>query len=115
MVTRGAVCWYDFGAPDGSTPGKRRPVVVIQSDAYNHSALATTMVVPLTSQVRYAEFEDNVFIPASASTLPKDCVALPFQLMTVNKQALEHPVGRIPESVIRQVENGIVAVLGIWR
>jgi len=114
-IERGAVCWYDFGAPDGSTPGKRRPVIVVQSNDYNKSDLATTIVVPLTSEIRYAEFEDNVFVPALASALPKDSVELPFQVMTVNKAALGFPVGRVPESVIRQIEDGLLAVLGIVR
>ena len=112
-IGRGSVCWYDFGAPFGSTPGKRRPVIVVQSDAYNRSALSTTIVVPLTSQTRYAEFEDNVYVPAAASGLPKDSVALPFQVMTVDKATLGYPVGRVPDSVMRQIDSGLREVLGL--
>jgi mRNA interferase MazF len=112
-IERGCVCWYDFGPADGSIPAKRRPVVVIQSDAYNRSDLRTTIVIPLTSQLRYARFDDNVFVPAVESGLPSDSVALAFQVTTVNKSALSVPVARLSQSLVRQIERGIQAVLGM--
>lgn len=112
---RGAVCWYDFGVPVGSEPGKRRPVVIVQSDAYNASALNTTVVVPLTSNLRYAEYADNVVIPSSASGLQKDSVALVFQPTTVNTGELEFPVAQLPTALIDKVADGISTVLGLSR
>ncbi|HLF11480.1 MAG TPA: type II toxin-antitoxin system PemK/MazF family toxin [Gammaproteobacteria bacterium] len=33
--------WADLGEPDGSEPRYRRPVVIVQSDAFNRSRLRT--------------------------------------------------------------------------
>jgi mRNA-degrading endonuclease toxin of MazEF toxin-antitoxin module len=43
------VCWYDFGAPHGSKAAKRRPAVVVQSDACNACRPNTTLVVRVMS------------------------------------------------------------------
>ena len=34
-MIRGDIWWADFGIPFGSEPGFRRPVLIIQSDAFN--------------------------------------------------------------------------------
>ncbi|MCL1799992.1 MAG: type II toxin-antitoxin system PemK/MazF family toxin [Promicromonosporaceae bacterium] len=112
-ISRGDVCWYDYGEPIGSLPAKRRPTVVVQSDDYNRSELATTIVVPLTSATAYAAYGDNVFVPAIASGLEKDSVALPFQATVVNKVQLEYPVGRIPSTLMRHLASGLAAVFAI--
>jgi mRNA interferase MazF len=52
VVSQGDVCWADFGEPLGSRPAFVRPVVVVQSDAFNLSGIATVVVVPLTSNLR---------------------------------------------------------------
>lgn len=43
MIRRSSVCWADLGDPHGSRPRKRRPVLVIQADAFNASRLATVV------------------------------------------------------------------------
>jgi mRNA interferase MazF len=115
QLRRGDVCWYDFGAPVGSESAKRRPALVVQSDDYNDSNLDTTIVVPLTSRLDRAQFPDNVFIPAVASSLDKDSVALTFQVAVVNRTRLDYPIGRLPTSVLFQVDDALCSVLGIAR
>ena len=112
-IQRGSVCWYDFGKPTGSEPAKRRPALVVQSNAYNCSGLNTTIVIPLTSKLEYAEYSDNVFISAASSGLDKDSVALTFQIITVNKSRLEYPVGQVSKSMVSKIESGLVSVLGL--
>ncbi|MCL1899439.1 MAG: type II toxin-antitoxin system PemK/MazF family toxin [Promicromonosporaceae bacterium] len=85
-LLRGHVCRYNFGAAAGSLPNKIGPVVVMQGNQYNRSELRTTLVTPLTSELGRATFANNVFVPAAESGLPKDSVALPYQMTAVNKQ-----------------------------
>ena len=75
MIQRGEVWWADLGEPRGSEPGYRRPVLVVQNDAFNRSRLQTTLVVGLTSNLCLVEAPGNVLVPAKASGLPKDSVA----------------------------------------
>lgn len=75
VVSQGDVFWADFGEPIGSQPGLVRPVVVVQSDAFNLSEIATVVVVPLTSNLGVGRFPGNVSLSAKATGLPKESVA----------------------------------------
>jgi mRNA interferase MazF len=55
VIQRGEVWWADLGEPRASELGYRRPVLVVQNDAFNRSRLQTTLVVSLTSNLRLVE------------------------------------------------------------
>ncbi|GAA4371632.1 type II toxin-antitoxin system PemK/MazF family toxin [Agromyces bauzanensis] len=114
MVSRGQVRWVDLGQPIGSEPGFRRPVVVIQGDAFNRSRLQTVIVVVLTSNTALAQMPGNVFLPASATGLPKDGVVNVTALATVDRHRLEDEVvGGIPEYLMRDIDAGLREVLDV--
>jgi mRNA interferase MazF len=48
VIERGGIYWADLGAPVGSRPAKRRPVLVISAATYNRSRLATVLAVVIT-------------------------------------------------------------------
>lgn len=110
---RGDVCWADLGEPRGSTPAKRRPVLVIQADPYNASRLNTTLVAIVTSNTALAAMPGSVFLPAAASGLPKDSVLNVTALATLDKADLDPPVGRLPISLMTQIDRGLRRVLGL--
>ena len=110
---RGEVCWADLGEPKGSTPAKRRPVLVIQADPYNTSKLSTTLVAVITSNTALAAMPGNVFLPSVASGLPKDSVLNVTALVTLDKADLDPPVGRLPGSLMAEIDRGLRRVLGL--
>ena len=67
VIERGEVWWADLGEPDGSEPGYRRPVVIMQSDAFNRSRLRTVIAVVLTTRLRLLEAPGNVLVFSMAS------------------------------------------------
>ena len=113
MTKRGDVCWADLGEPHGSKPAKRRPVLVIQADPYNDSRLSTTLAAVITSNTGLATMPGNVFVPAIASGLPRDSVVNVTTLITVDKTDLEPAVGRLPASLLHEVDRGLRRVLGL--
>ena len=110
---RGDVCWADLGEPRGSRPAKRRPVLVIQADPYNDSKLSTTLVAVITSNTGLAAMPGNIFLPAVASGLPKDSVLNSTALVTIDKADLDPPVGRLPTSLMTEIDRGLRRVLGL--
>jgi mRNA interferase MazF len=110
---RGDVCWADLGEPRGSKPAKRRPVLVIQADAYNASKLSTTLVAVIISNTALAAMPGNVFLPAVASGLPKDSVLNATAIVTVDKADLDPPVSRLPASLMTEVDRGLRRVLNL--
>jgi mRNA interferase MazF len=113
VVERGQVCWADLGEPAGSEPGFRRPVLVVQSDAFNRSRLRTVLAVVLTSNVRLIDAPGNVLIPAKAAGLPKDSVANVSQIITVDRDFLSEPAGRVRGQLLKDVDHGLRLVLGL--
>jgi mRNA interferase MazF len=112
VIAQGEVWWADLGRPEGSEPGFRRPVVVVQGDAFNHSRLATVVCVTLTSNLRWAEAPGNVRLSARVTGLPKDSVANVSQLVTLDREALTELVGALPAKKLELVLVGIDIVLG---
>jgi mRNA interferase MazF len=112
-MRRSEIYWADLGTVSGSRPAKRRPVLVVQSDPYNTSRLATVLVAVITSNTALATMPGNVFLPASASGLPRDSVVNVTALVTLNKTDLTDWVGQIPPGLIRDVDRGLRSVLAL--
>lgn len=113
MIERGGVYWADLGPAAGSRPAKRRPVLIIQSDGYNESRLATVLVAVITSNTALSVMPGNVFLPSSASGLLRDSVVNVTALATINKAELEELSGHIPEALLDQVDSGLRRVLNL--
>ena len=105
--------WADLSAPQGSEPGFRRPVLVIQSDAFSASRLPTVLAVILTARTGLAEAPGNVLLPKESTGLPKDSVANITQIVTVDEDRLDHLAGQIPPRFMAQVDNGLRLVLDL--
>jgi mRNA interferase MazF len=112
VVSRGDIVWASFSDPIGSEPGFRRPVVVVQGDAFNASRLGTVVVVPLTSNLRWAAAPGNVQFAAERTGLPKDSVANVSQIVAVDRSILSDRAGHLGEDDIALIFSGIDLVLG---
>jgi mRNA interferase MazF len=112
-MRRSEIYWADLGTATGSRPAKRRPVLVIQSNPYNDSRLATVLVTVITSNTALATMPGNVFLPASASGLPRDSVVNVTALVTLNKTDLTDWVGQLPPSLMHDVDRGLRGALAL--
>ena len=112
VIAQGDVCWADLPDPVGSGPGFRRPVLVVQGDAFNRSHLATVVCVPLTSNLRWAEAPGNVLMAARGTGLPRDSVANVSQIVTLDRDILTERVGRVSTKQLELVFAGLDLVMG---
>ncbi|TFD62301.1 type II toxin-antitoxin system PemK/MazF family toxin [Cryobacterium sp. Hh7] len=114
MTARGDVVWVDFGSSRGSEPAKVRPAVVVQEDWLLATNIATVQVVPLTSNTGLEAFPGNVLIPAEASGLEKDSVAIVSQVGPVSREFLDpYPAGHVPAYLLAEIGAGIRLALGL--
>jgi mRNA interferase MazF len=113
VVERGQVWWADLDEPGGSEPGFRRPVLIVQSDAFNRSRIRTVIAVVLTANLRLVDAPGNVLVPAKAAGLPKDSVANVSQVVTIDKDFLTESAGRIKGRLLSDVDSGLRLVLGL--
>jgi mRNA interferase MazF len=113
VIARGEVYWADLGAPAGSAPARRRPVLVAQHDRFNRSAIRTVIVAAITSNTQVAEHPGNVFLPAVASGLPKDSAVNVSQVATIDKEQLGDRVSSLPSYLMDEVDAGLRLVQGL--
>jgi mRNA interferase MazF len=113
VIQRGEIWWADLPEPTGSEPGYRRPVVVIQSDDFNRSRIATTTVVAITSNLNLAQMPGNVLLLKKATGLTKDSVANVSQIFTIDKNFLTEKIGKLPGYLLEQVEDGLRLAMGL--
>jgi mRNA interferase MazF len=111
VIQRGEIWWASLPVPEGSGPGYRRPVLVIQSDDFNRSRIATVIALVITSNTRLAQAPGNVFLSQKLTGLPRDSVANVSQIITVDKSFLTERIGVLPAAVIEQIERGLRLVL----
>ena len=112
VISQGEVWWADLSDPVGSAPGFRRPVVVVQSDSFNRSRIATVVCVPLTSNLCWADAPGNLLLTAATSGLPKDSVANVSQPVTLDRSVLTEVVGKLPDAKLELILYGLDVVLG---
>jgi len=106
-IRQGEVYWVDFGPTSGSAPAERHPCVVAQSDLFNRSRIATTVVCLITSNMTRAGAPGNVVLRRGDAGLPKASVVNVAQVVTVDKIDLEERVGRLSGAALRSVLAGL--------
>ena len=106
-IRQGDVYWLEFGPSSGSAPADRHPCVVVQSDVFNRSRIATTVVCLITSNMSRAAAPGNVALKKGDARLTRPSVVNVSQLVTVDKTELDEHVGRIPGPALRSVLAGL--------
>ena len=110
-MKRGEIWWASLPQPTGSGPGYRRPVLVVQANSFNESRISTVLVAVITSNIKLAKAPGNVRIGKSDSKLSKTSVVNVSQLLTIDRQFLTKRVSSLPQSAMKQVNNGLKLVL----
>ena len=112
-IARGEIWWAELPDPVESSPGGRRPVLVVQANAFNRSRISTILAAVVTSNVRLADLPGNVLLPARESGLRRPSVVNVSQIVTADRAFLRSRAGRLrPESMVR-VDEGLRLLLSL--
>jgi len=71
------------------------------------------LAVVLTSNLRLVEAPGNVLVPAKVAGLPKDSIANVSQIITIDRDFLTEPAGRIRGQLLKDVESGLRLVFDL--
>ena len=112
-MTRGEIWLVDFGIPQGSVAGYRRPAVVLQNNDFNKSEIHTSIVIPLTSNLLLADCPLNVFIPKQDSGLSKDSVVIIPLVTALDKQSFIEKISAMPQKYMKQICSGLAEIFEI--
>ena len=106
-IRQGQVYWLDFGPSVGSSPADRHPCVVVQNDVFNRSAIGTTVVCLITSNLGRAKAPGNVLLRKGEASLPKASVVDISQVLTVDKAELVDYSGTLSRASAAAVRDGL--------
>ena len=112
MIRQGEVYWLHFGAAEGSAPAGRRPALVVQHDRFNRSALSTTVVAAITSNLRLGAMPGNVRLRRNEAGLPQASIVNVSQIRTIDRTRLVDRVGVLAASRMRDVLKGLALLFG---
>jgi mRNA interferase MazF len=106
-IRQGQVYWLDLGPAAGSAPADRLPCVVVQNDVFNRSAIATSVVCLITSNLSRANAPGNVHLKKGEANLPKASVVNVSQILTVDKAELVECIGELSGTAPGAVRDGL--------
>ncbi len=112
-MIRGEIWWADLGIPFGSEPGFKRPVVIIQDDAFNRSQIQTIIVVSITTNLDLTDAPGNVYLKREESGLSKDGVINISQISTIDKRRLTDKVCVLSQSTMAEIDYGVKLILSL--
>lgn len=107
VVGQGDVVWVSLPAASGSSPAGRRPALVLQHARYNRTKLATTVVVAITSKLKYAALPGNVRLRKGEAGLPRASVVNVTQIATVDRELLGPRLGTVARARLAEVWAGV--------
>ena len=107
-IRHGQVYWLDFGPATGSAPAGRHPCVVVQNDIFNRSAITTSVVCLITSNLSRANAPGNVLLRKGEANLPKASVVNISQILTVDKAELVECSGKLSGAAAGTVRDGLL-------
>ena len=110
-VRQGELYWLRFGG-QGSEPSGRRPAMVIQHDRFNRSAIQTTIVAAVTSNLKMARVPGNVRLKKGEANLALASVINMTQIRTIDRSRLDERIGTLSPRRIHQVLAGLSLVFG---
>lgn len=108
-MTVGELYWVELPVRGGHAQAGRRPAIILQTI----SALPTTLLVPLTSQLDALRFPGTILVePDQENGLRRPSVALVFQLTAVDSLFVTSRVGNVSEQVLEEIFSALDALTG---
>jgi mRNA interferase MazF len=113
MLRRGEIWLADLNPPQGTEPGKTRPVLIVQSQALLSAGHPSTLVIPLTTKLVEDAEPLRIRIPA-AGRLAKASDLLMDQMRAIdNARLVRGPLHRLSNAQMKQIGNAFLELIDI--
>ena len=103
----------DLNPQIGTEPGKTRPVLVLQTNLLNKIPHPSTIVCPVTTNVKRNVDILRVHINKGIANLHQDCDIMIDQIRAIDNKRLVKRVGTLPKGISNQVKENIQVVLDL--
>lgn len=103
----------DLNPQIGTEPGKTRPVLVIQTNLLNKIPHPSTIVCPITTNVKMDSEILRVHLKKGTTNLHQPCDIMIDQIRAIDNKRLTKRIGIMPEDLIELVKENIRIVLDL--
>ena len=112
MIRRGQIYLADLEPGFGTEPGKKRPVVVIQTNLINR-VHTSTMVCPVTGRVRPGWNLLRVRVARGEGGVEKESDILVDQIRALDNRRLLQLLGQVPSDAMAQLSGKLKVLLDL--
>ncbi len=103
----------DLNPRIGSEAGKKRPVIIVQTNLLNSVNHPSTLICPLTTNVQKNAKILRVYLPKDTASLAKDCDIMVDQLRAIDNKRLVKKIGKIPASISAKLKENLLIIMDI--
>lgn len=103
----------DLNPRIGTEPGKTRPVLIVQSNLLNKVEHPSTLVCPLTANVKLKSDILRVNLKKETSNLDRDSDIMIDQIRAIDNKRLVKKIGILPKHLEEKVKTNIEIVLDL--
>ena len=103
----------DLNPQIGTEPGKTRPVLVVQTNLLNKIPHPSTIICPITTNVKKESEILRVHLKKGTASLHQACDIMIDQLRAIDNKRLTKRIGVLPDDLIKLVAENIQIVLDL--
>ena len=103
----------DLNPQIGTEPGKTRPVLVLQTNLLNKIPHPSTIICPITTNVKKESEILRVHIKKGTSNLMQDCDIMIDQFRTIDNKRLIRKIGDLPGDLVKEVKENIKIIIDL--
>ena len=103
----------DLNPQIGTEAGKTRPVLAIQTNLLNKIPHPSTIICPITTNVKKDSDILRVHIDKGTANLHQACDIMIDQIRAIDNNRLTKKIGKLPEDLIDKVKENIQIVLDL--
>jgi len=101
----------DLNPQIGTEAGKTRPVLVVQTDLLNNVFHPSTIICPITTNIKKEAEILRVHLERGIINLKEECDIMIDQIRAIDNKRLIKKIGRLPENLIIKVKENIEIIL----
>ncbi len=98
----------DLNPQIGTEPGKTRPVLIIQTNLLNQIPHPSTIICPITTNVKKDSDILRVHLKKGEANLHQDCDVMIDQIRAIDNNRLLNKVGDLPKKLIETVKENLM-------
>ncbi len=103
----------DLNPQIGTESGKKRPVLVIQTDLLNKIFHPSTLICPITTNIMKESDILRVHIEQGIANVQESCDIMIDQIRAIDNKRLLKKIGILPKNLIEKLKENIMIVLDI--